>query len=90
MFDPITTLASVPGIVALVNLGKGLGLSGRWSALAAVVLGVALNLASWGLAGYTWYSAAADGLILGLGAAGLYDLTSGPAPRRAVGEEGQE
>ena len=75
--DAVTTIATVPAIVALVNLVKGLGLSGKWSALVAVLLGVAVNVAIslWGSA--AWFEAAATGLILGLGAAGLYDLTPG-------------
>lgn len=75
--DAIATIATVPAIVALVNLAKGLGLSGKWSALVAVLLGVAVNLAIalWGST--AWFESAATGLILGLGAAGLYDLTPG-------------
>lgn len=84
MPDPILTLASVPAIIALTNLAKGLGLNGRWSALLAVVLGVALNLAAWAWAGQAWYSFAVEGVILGLGASGVYDLTPQPQPRRAA------
>jgi len=72
--ETITILATIPAILALTNLAKSLGLAGRWSALLAVLLGVGLNVADWALAGQGWYAAAADGLILGLSAAGLYDL----------------
>lgn len=74
--DPIITLATVPAVVALVNLAKAFGVTGKWSALAAVVLGVGISLA-------TTYADAdvvrtvSDGLILGLGAAGLYDVSTG-------------
>ncbi len=75
--DPITTIATVPAIVALTNLAKTLGLTGRWSALVAVLLGVALSVGTWALAGTGWWDAASSGLLLGLAAAGLYDLTPG-------------
>lgn len=77
--DTVMTVASVPAIVALVNLFKGLGLSGRLSALVAVLLGVILNILSVAAAGNPIFEAACTGLLLGLAAAGLYDL----APSRA-------
>ena len=74
--DTIVLLASVPAIVAVVNLAKRLGLSGELSLVLAVLLGVAFAVADflWGDTG--WYAAASSGLILGLGAAGLYDVTA--------------
>ena len=74
--DTIVLLASVPAIVAVVNLAKRLGLSGEASLALAVVLGVIFALGDhlWGTTG--WYAAASQGLILGLGAAGLYDVTA--------------
>ncbi len=84
MIDLATSLASVPGIVALVNLAKQLGLRGPWLPLLAIVLGVALSLAAWAAADAAWWQAACQGVIFGLGAAGLWDLTSptGDEPRR--------
>ena len=73
MTPEIVTIASIPAILALTNLAKSLGLSGKASALLAVILGVALAVAQYELAGYAWYQAAAQGMILGLSAAGLYD-----------------
>ena len=73
--DALITIASIPAILALVNLGKSLGITGRWSAVAAIVLGVALNVATYYLGGEPAFQAAAQGLILGLSAAGLYDVT---------------
>lgn len=67
-------ILTVPGILALTNLLKDLGLGGKWSALAAVVLGVGLSVAHFYLADYGAWQAAEGGLILGLAAAGLYDL----------------
>ena len=74
--DTIVLLASVPAIVAVVNLAKRLGLSGEVSLVLAVALGVAFAVGDhlWGATG--WYEAASSGLILGLGAAGLYDVTA--------------
>ena len=74
----IMTITSVPAIVALVNLAKGLGLNGKLSALVAVVLGVGLNVATVAAAGSLIFEAASQGLLLGLAAAGLYDLTPKP------------
>ena len=74
--DTIVLLASVPAIVAVVNLAKRLGFSGELSLVLAVVLGVAFSLAEYLFGATGWYAAASSGLILGLGAAGLYDVTA--------------
>ena len=75
MSETIVTLATVPAILALVNLAKTLGLSGRWSALVAVLLGVGISLAEI-YAPATLWQGIAGGVLLGLGAAGLYDMTA--------------
>ena len=87
MIETVTLVATVPAIVALTNLGKRLGLPSRAALLLAVLLGVGLSLAQWAWAGLGWYDAAANGLILGLGAAGLYDMTPGTAPVPRHGED---
>ena len=74
------TLASVPAILALVNLLKSIGLAGKWSAAAAVALAVVLNLAAYLLADSGAWQAISSGILLGLAAAGLYDITPGPRP----------
>ena len=72
--DAITTLATVPAILALVQLLKDLVPNlGKWSALVAVLLGVGLNVADGLLVNDPVYQLASQGLILGLGAAGLYE-----------------
>nr|DAY12969.1 MAG TPA: holin [Caudoviricetes sp.] len=86
MTPEIVTIASIPAILALTNLAKSLGLSGKVSALLAVVLGVALAVAQHELAGYGWYQAAVQGMILGLSAAGLYDVSK----PRATGSDSYE
>lgn len=85
ILDGITTLATLPAIFALVELGKRLGASGYWSMLLAVLFGVGLSVADFMWASEPLYQAIAGGLILGLGAAGVYDLTQGASPRRAIG-----
>lgn len=80
MDTTVTALATAPAVLALVTLAKDLGLPSRLAALTAVVLGVGLSVADHALAGSGTYSAAASGLILGLGAAGLYDTARIIAP----------
>ena len=72
----VTLLATIPAILAIVNFLKGQGLKSNLAIVAAVVLGVVLNVADYYLAASGSYQAAAQGLILGLGAAGLYDVTA--------------
>ncbi|WRS29596.1 hypothetical protein U6G28_08720 [Actinomycetaceae bacterium MB13-C1-2] len=69
----VTTVATVPAILALVELAKTLGVKGKWATLLAVVLGVFLNWSTWYFGSTEWYPVVATGLILGLSAAGLYD-----------------
>ena len=86
MIDLVTSIATVPAIVAIVNLAKRVGLPNNAALILAVVLGVALSVATWAWADYAWFTAASSGLILGLGAAGVYDLTPPTAARRAQQE----
>ena len=77
--DAITTLATVPAVIALVNLLKyTFNINGRYSALLAVIIGVGLNIANYALGDAGWYQAAAQGLILALGASGIYDVSTAP------------
>lgn len=71
--DPITTLATVPAIVAIVNLAKKLGLDGQKSLVLATILGVVVNVANYYLGNNGGYQAAIEGLLLGLASAGIYD-----------------
>lgn len=77
--NTITLLASIPAILGVVNLAKGLGLPSKAAAPLAAGLGVlfgvldAVFTATAPLTGQGYYSAAAGGLLLGLGAVGLYD-----------------
>ena len=71
----IVTIASVPAIIALTNMLKTLGMTGRWATLSAVCLGLMLTALSRILDPATW-GMISDGLILGLSAAGLYDTAA--------------
>lgn len=75
MSNSAITLASVPAILALVNLAKLFGIKGRWATLLAVLLAVGLNITAFYSNTTPLYEAIASGLILGLSAAGLYDVT---------------
>lgn len=69
----ITTLATPLAVLALVELAKSLGLNGRAATALAVALGVVLAVTDHILAGSALYGSVVQGLILGLGAAGLWD-----------------
>lgn len=71
--DAVLTIATVPAILALVQLAKDLGLNGKGATVLAVVLGVLLNVAVTFLSQEVWFQAVAGGLLLGLSAAGVYD-----------------
>lgn len=77
----VLTIISVPGVIALVNLIKTKVDLGKWAALVAFTLGIGLNLAAWAAgAAYTGvdaFTVACIGALVGLGASGIYDQTSG-------------
>lgn len=73
--DIVTTVATVPAIVAIVNLAKRAGLPTKAAAALALILGVVFNLSDHYLGADPAYQAAMSGLILGLSAAGVYDMT---------------
>ena len=79
--DAIALIASVPAIVALVNLAKRLGLSDQLALTLSVVLGVVINTANFYFGANGGYQAAVEGLLLGLAAAGLYDVAKTAAPK---------
>ena len=83
MIGGAVVLASISVILTLMNLAKQFGVSGKWSAVLAAVLGVVFAEADYlfGVAGVVVsapgvYSAGAAGLVLGLSASGLYDVTA--------------
>ena len=88
----LVILATPFAVVALVNLLKNFGVVGKWSLLAATLLGVVVQAADYAfltpepLTAAGWYAAIATGLILGLTAAGLYDVAQkvGSPPTKAT------
>ncbi len=76
--DTVTTLVSVPAIVALVNLAKDLGLATKLAAPLAVVLGIGLAVGERLVDSRIW-EVVTLGTLFGLGAAGLFDMTKRPA-----------
>lgn len=85
--EPITAIASVLTINALVQFGKQFGVVDKWSTLLAVVLGIILSLGDYLFLGDgsvtgrgVWLSLGA-GLILGLTSSGLYDVAKAASTR---------
>lgn len=79
----LVALATPLVILALVNLGKEFGVKGKWATLLAVILGVLLALLDGLFAANALYSFVSSGLILGLTASGLYDVTTTVGKRYA-------
>lgn len=71
----LAAVAGVPATVAVTNLIKKSVDLGRWSAFVAVLISMGLNVAVSAHAGEDLFIGAMRGLILGLAASGLYDLT---------------
>lgn len=84
--DGMNTLLSVPAVLAIVELAKRFGLNGPWSMLAAVVVAIAINIGDYYLGTAGAWQAATQGLLLGLAAAGLYDVAKTAAPKAAGAE----
>lgn len=75
--DLVTMLATMPAILAIIQLLKNLFPNmGKWAALVAVVLGIALNVLDFLYGTDPLYGAISAGLLLGLGAAGVYDAST--------------
>lgn len=79
--DTLTTILSVPAVVAIVEILKRFGVAGKWALAAALLVAVALNVADYYLAASGLYAAVTAGLLLGLSAAGLYDVAKTAAPK---------
>lgn len=82
--DPITTIISVPAIVAIVNLIKKVTprLS-TWAALVSVLVAVAISMSAWAWGNESWFHALVAAILVGLSAAGLYDLAPGAPDTRS-------
>lgn len=71
----VATVASVPAVIAIVNVLKQFGVTGKWATLAAVLVGVLVTVSAHLFGSAPVFQAAMQGLLIGLGAAGLYDLS---------------
>lgn len=76
--EPVTAIATVPAVLALVTLAKDLGMPSRLAPVLALVLGVVLTLLHTlglgeGITTHNVYGLITSGMILGLSASGLYD-----------------
>ena len=72
--DAAALIISAPAVLGVVNLLKGLGVQGKWSALLSVLVAFALVFFR-AYAPTDIVANASTALILGLGACGLYDTT---------------
>ena len=72
-------IATVPAVLALVNLLKKAGLPAAAAPVVSLVVGV-LAVFAGQHADVAWVKALSEGLILGLAAAGVYDMTK-PTPK---------
>ena len=79
----VAVLATPLVILALVNLGKSIGINGKASLVLSVVLGVVFAVTDGLLAASVIYQYVSNGLLLGLSAAGLYDVSVSAGSYRA-------
>lgn len=69
-------VATVPTVVALVNVCKRAGLPAHLCPAVAVGFGLICQLLLWLAAGGSFWTAVVAGVLLGLSASGVYDMTS--------------
>ena len=77
--DTITTLATPLAVIALVTIAKDLGLPSKLGAVLALVLGISIHAAATYLDPGLW-TVISQGIILGLGGSGIYDVANTSAP----------
>lgn len=76
MLDSLMAVATVPTVVALVNVCKRAGLPAHFCPAAAVGFGLVCQLLLWLAAGGSFWISLVAGVILGLSASGVYDIAS--------------
>lgn len=72
--DAVNVILTAPAILAIVQLLKQFGVAGKWALLAAVVVAIGLFEAVFFWGGSGAFQAAMQGLLVGLSAAGVYDV----------------
>lgn len=82
--NTIALLATPAAILAIVNLARRIGMPTSWALLLAVLLGVVFGVSDFLFSASEAYVAAANGLLLGLGAAGVYDIAKVIAPSTPI------
>jgi len=70
----LTTIVSIPAILAVVNLVKGLGVPAKVAPLVAVTIGITFAVAQGYFGDTLLYRNVSEGLLLGLAASGFYDM----------------
>ncbi len=70
------SVATVPTVVALVNVCKRAGLPPHFAPAVAVGFGLACQLLLWLASGGSFWVAVVAGVLLGLSASGVYDIAS--------------
>lgn len=75
-------LATVGSVVAAVNLAKQAGLPKALNGVLAIILGIAFTLLVEGIGNVS--ASIAKGIVLGLGASGAHDLTTGKSDNIAA------
>jgi ABC-type uncharacterized transport system permease subunit len=83
-FGPVTPVILIGAIMGLVEFLKQFGVQGKWSALAALVLGLVFGVLYQVPALNVYFEIAVNGLLLGLSCAGYYAVGMKVA-RRAGG-----
>lgn len=77
--DTITTIATPLAVIALVTIAKDLGLPSKLGSVLAVLLGVGIHAGATYLDPGLW-QVISQGVILGLGGSGVYDVAKKAAP----------
>lgn len=76
MFDSLIAVATVPTVVALVNVCKRAGLPAHFAPAVAVGFGLVCQLLLWLATGGSFWVAIVAGVLLGLSASGVHDIAS--------------
>lgn len=74
--ETVATIATVPAVIALCTIARDLGLPSKVTPVFALLCGVALQALqalSMGDATTNWPEVLIQGVLLGLGASGMYD-----------------